>query len=203
MPKTAPRKRRKPSADRDHRDLRKRVGAYVRARREELGLSQGDIISTLGYVSRNSVSNVETGREGLPAKRVHAWADVLHLPHEAFFRFVLGETKRVESGASGARRDAGDAELCAIFQKLPPRLKKRAEDLIRELAAEAKAEQTLRGGVSNSSANGGGRPRPPRGRPHDPGRVRAPPRPGRRGRRPRRRFHVLPRARGDLRRRRR
>ena len=85
-----------PPSDRDPRALRKRVGAWVKARRVELGLSQGAMIRELGYVSRNSVSNVETGREGLPPKRVHGWADLLQVPREAFFRFVTGETRLPE-----------------------------------------------------------------------------------------------------------
>ena len=140
MARTSLNTRRKSAVDRELRDLRKRVGAYVRSRREELGLSQGDVIAALGYVSRNSVSNIETGREGLPAKRVYAWADVLQLPHEAFFRYVTGETKRLDDAAPGGKKDAGDAEVLATFRKLPPRLQKRARDLLRELAAEAKSE---------------------------------------------------------------
>ena len=140
MARPSPHARRKSPADRELRDLRKRVGAYVRARREELGLSQGDVIAALGYVSRNSVSNVETGREGLPAKRVYAWADVLKLPHEGFFLFVTGESKRLDDGPPVAKKDSPDAEVLATFRKLPPRLQKRARELIRELAAEAKSE---------------------------------------------------------------
>jgi transcriptional regulator with XRE-family HTH domain len=128
--------------DRERIELRKRVGAFVRARREDLGLSQGDVIAALGYVSRNSVSNIETGREGLPTKRVYAWADVLQLPHEGFFRFVTGESKRVEDGGGEAPKK-DDAEVLALFRRLPPRLQRRARDLLRELAAEAKAERAL------------------------------------------------------------
>lgn len=76
--------------------LRTRVGEFLRARRLELGLSQGDITRSMGYVSLNSVSNLETGREGLPAKRIYAWADILQLPRDAFFRFATGETEKME-----------------------------------------------------------------------------------------------------------
>ena len=37
---------------RQRADLWKRVGAFVRVRREELGLSQGEIIRVLGYQRR-------------------------------------------------------------------------------------------------------------------------------------------------------
>jgi hypothetical protein len=71
---------------------------------EELGFSQGEIIRVLGYKSRNAVSNIEVGIEGLPAKRAYAWADVLELPRDAFFRFVTGEADRVVIPNAAARQ---------------------------------------------------------------------------------------------------
>ena len=56
------------------------VVGLVRKRREALGLSQGDVIRVLGYKSRNAVSNIEVGIEGLPTKRAYAWADLLEVP---------------------------------------------------------------------------------------------------------------------------
>jgi hypothetical protein len=50
------------------------------------------------------VSNIEVGIEGLPAKRAYAWADVLELPRDAFFRFVTGEADRVVIPNAAARQ---------------------------------------------------------------------------------------------------
>ena len=96
MPGTSTRGARNRRTGSNRTELWKRVGAFVRARREELGLSQGDIIRVLGYKSRNAVSNIEVGIEGLPAKRAYAWADVLEVPRDAFFGFVTGEIGRME-----------------------------------------------------------------------------------------------------------
>mgnify|MGYP001602749236 CR=1 FL=1 len=52
MPGTSTRGARKRRTGRERTDLWKRVGAFVRERREVLGLSQGDIIRVLGYKSR-------------------------------------------------------------------------------------------------------------------------------------------------------
>lgn len=123
---------------RERTELWKRVGAFVRSRREELGLSQGDIIRVLGYASRNAVSNIEVGIEGLPSKRAYAWADVLEVPRDAFFRFVTGETDRVELPKSGVRPSTderltvAEAELLASYRKLPPKYQRR----LREQAGE-------------------------------------------------------------------
>ena len=69
MPGSSERGALKRRTARERADRWQRVGAFVRVRREELGLSQGDIIRVLGYKSRNAVSNIEVGIEGLPAKR--------------------------------------------------------------------------------------------------------------------------------------
>lgn len=72
--------------------LRKRVGACLCIPRQELGLAQGEITKALGYVSLNSVSNLETGREGFPAKRIYAWAGILRVPRDAFETLVRAES---------------------------------------------------------------------------------------------------------------
>ena len=97
----------------EYSQLWRRVGRFVRARRTELGLSQGDIIKALGYTSRNSVSNIEVGREGLPAKRIYAWADLLTVPRDQFFRFVTGESSDM---VDAAPIDGATASLTAAEQ---------------------------------------------------------------------------------------
>lgn len=114
---------------------------FVRKRREELGLSQGDVIRALGYVSRNSVSNIETGREGLPAKRIYAWADLLQVPHDAFYRFATGETRRMEAEgqpapASGnGSLSAAELELLEAYRSLPSKLQRQLRTQAREYSA--------------------------------------------------------------------
>ena len=126
-----------PPGDRDPRTLRRRVGAWVKARRIELGLSQGAMIRELGYVSRNSVSNIETGREGLPAKRVYDWADLLRVPRDAFFHFVTGETRTLEGTSDtegGGRLSGAEAELLASYRRLPVGGQRRVRELVKELS---------------------------------------------------------------------
>ena len=103
----------------------------------ELGLSQGAMIRELGYVSRNSVSNIETGREGLPAKRLYDWADLLRVPRDAFFHFVTGETATLEASRDpdlAGRLSSGEAELVASYRKLPIAGQRRVRDLVKDLS---------------------------------------------------------------------
>ena len=50
--------------------------AYVREKREELGMTQEELSKKLGYKSRSSVNKMENARE-LPLKKVTMMADVL------------------------------------------------------------------------------------------------------------------------------
>jgi transcriptional regulator with XRE-family HTH domain len=145
MPGTSTRGARNRRTGADRAELWKRVGAFVRARREELGLSQGDIIRVLGYKSRNAVSNIEVGIEGLPAKRAYAWADVLDVPRDAFFRFVTGDALRMEVPKAAARSEASErltaaeSTLLATYRRLPPKYQRRLREHARELEVLARA----------------------------------------------------------------
>jgi transcriptional regulator with XRE-family HTH domain len=135
---------------REREELWRRVGAFVRERREELGLTQGDVIRILGYKSRNAVSNIEHGIEGLPAKRAYAWADVLAVPRDAFFEFVTGQRARVGVKAANAQSPASasltaaEEDLLARYRRLPPRFQRRLREHAGELETLARAEQRRR-----------------------------------------------------------
>src|SRR5258706_11240823 len=77
--------------------LRVRVGLVVRKRRLHLGLKLKDISDALGYRSLNAVSNVESGIEGIPAKRASAWSAGLQPPPNAYLHFVTGQTDYLAS----------------------------------------------------------------------------------------------------------
>lgn len=137
----------------------------MKARRTSLGLSQGAMIRALGYVSRNSISNVETGREGLPPKRVYAWADLLRVPRDAFFRFVMGEslemsavdtdapTPSVETHPSLALAE-DERALLETFRALTSEdrawLRARAEELLRPPEAPAATPKAGRAAQKSS-----------------------------------------------------
>ncbi|HEX7839626.1 MAG TPA: helix-turn-helix domain-containing protein [Kofleriaceae bacterium] len=130
---------------RERAELWKRVGRFVRRRREELGLTQGDIIRVLGYKSRNAVSNIEIGIEGLPAKRAYAWADILEVPRDAFFQFVTGQSERLEIAKVTSKSPASDQltaaeqELLAHYRRLPPKFQRRLREHAGELETLARA----------------------------------------------------------------
>ncbi|MBN1773599.1 MAG: hypothetical protein JXB32_20215 [Deltaproteobacteria bacterium] len=120
---------------------RKKVGAFLRRRRLELGLSQWDLCKAFAYANRNSISNVEIGIEGLPLKRVYQYADVLKLPRDDFFRFVLGELEDLAlTGYQRPRlKDQRGKMLTDAEQDLLDnyrRLSKKYQDRVREHVRE-------------------------------------------------------------------
>lgn len=137
---------------RERQTLRRRVGAFIRKRRKELGLTSGDIVRALGYKHLASVWKLEKGLEGLPPRRVYAWADILQVPRDAFFRFVTGETDRVEApkhtgaaGTDGERLTAAESEIVAAYRRLPAKFQRRLRENAREYDTLAHAERR-RGG---------------------------------------------------------
>jgi hypothetical protein len=128
-----------------------RVGAFVRAPREELGLSPGDVIQAVDHKSRNAVSNVEVGIEGRPPKRAYAWADMLEFPRDPFFHFVTGEREFVEISQANEQSDGGErltaaeSELVASYCRLPPRYQRRLRDQAHELETLPRAAVRPRG----------------------------------------------------------
>lgn len=120
----------------EQRDLlRVRVGRVIRERRLSLGLKLKDVSSALGYKSLNAVSNVESGIEGIPAKRAYAWADILELPRDAFFQFATGQIDDIESPAAAATAQPltlPEQELLGRYRRLPRRFQR----LLHERAVE-------------------------------------------------------------------
>lgn len=135
---------------RERQALRRRVGAFIRARRKELGLTSGDIVRALGYKHLASVWKLEKGLEGLPTKRVYAWADILQVPRDAFFRFVTGDVDRMVMPGRTADQTveklaAAEAELLAAYRRLPASYRRRLRENAREYETLARAARRRQG----------------------------------------------------------
>ena len=129
----------------DKQELWRRVGAFVRGRRDALGLSQTDVMRALGYQSSASISCIENATETIPAKRAYAWADVLEVPQDAFFQFVTGlrDTMDIAEGAPTTiiQLSAAEKGLIAQYRTLPRRLQQRLREQAGELEELARARR--------------------------------------------------------------
>lgn len=106
-------------------------------RREQVGLRPIDMSRAMGYRSANSIVNVESGIEGIPARRAYAWADLLELPRDAFFQFVTGQIRDLDEASVHATKGtasltADETELITRYRQLTPA----SRGLVRELAAK-------------------------------------------------------------------
>lgn len=55
----------------------------IRARREELGLSQEELAKRMGYKSRSSINKIEKGENDIPQSKIIAFAQALGTTPEA------------------------------------------------------------------------------------------------------------------------
>lgn len=54
----------------------------IRARREELGISQEELAKRLGYKSRSSINKIEKGENDIPQSKIVAFAEALRTTPE-------------------------------------------------------------------------------------------------------------------------
>ena len=55
------------------------IYARIRARREELNLSQEELAKRMGYKSRSSINKIEMGENDIPQSKVEAFARALKM----------------------------------------------------------------------------------------------------------------------------
>jgi hypothetical protein len=108
-----------------------------------------EVVGPLGYSNLASAWKIEKGLEGLPTKRVYAWADILQVPRDAFFRFVTGEAERMELSpraetSAGERLTSAEAELLAAYRRLPSTFQRRLRKTVQEFETLARATRKQR-----------------------------------------------------------
>lgn len=70
--------------DRSSEVLRGRFGAWLKAKREEAGLTQLDVAVVLDYAYSVAVSQIERGATALPAHDLKLWAKALRINQKEF-----------------------------------------------------------------------------------------------------------------------
>lgn len=68
----------------DIEDLRRAAGAWLRARREKLGLSQRTLAERVNMEYYTFISQIESGRGRVPADRYRDWAEALEINPREF-----------------------------------------------------------------------------------------------------------------------
>ena len=70
-------------------DLRKQAGAWLRARRCELGLSQRELASRVEMEYYTFISQIEAGRGRVPAERMLDWSVALEMDPKQFAMHLM------------------------------------------------------------------------------------------------------------------
>ena len=121
------------------------IGARMRTRRRQLGLSQSDLAERLG-VSFQQVQKYERGANRIGASRLYDLSRVLNVPVSFFFDDLPAEVEANGFSPSQGFRDeaTGDAnpmakretlELVRAYYRIPdPQLRRRLFDLAKALA---------------------------------------------------------------------
>ena len=65
-------------------ELRKQAGAWLRARRSEVGLSQRELAQRVDMEYYTFISQIEAGRGRVPAERLRDWAEALEMDPREF-----------------------------------------------------------------------------------------------------------------------
>lgn len=104
-----------------------KIGAQIKAAREEMGLSQMDLAKLLGFQTATAVSLIEKGDRGVPAEMLQVLSEALHRDIKYFLS-----------------QDEGVAMNVQVALRADPDLTTEDKDAISrfiELAKEKKNEQ--------------------------------------------------------------
>lgn len=79
------------------------IGQRIKAKREELGMSQEKLAKALGYKSRSSINKIELDIQHLTQSKIKAVADILHTTTS----YIMGWDEEIVEQ---------EQELCELFQ---------------------------------------------------------------------------------------
>ena len=96
----------------------------IRARREELGISQEELAKRMGYRSRSSINKIEKGENDIPQSKIVAFAKALRTTPEALM------------GWEQSPAPASD-DLPALTQRDERQIAKDLEDMLHSLKGSA------------------------------------------------------------------
>ncbi|WP_186415324.1 MULTISPECIES: helix-turn-helix transcriptional regulator [unclassified Pannonibacter] len=73
----------------NRQDLRLQAGLWLKAAREQAGLSQRDLAERVGVLYYTFISQIEGGKGRIPAERYEAWAQALGMAPRDFAMRML------------------------------------------------------------------------------------------------------------------
>ena len=89
------------------------IGSRIKARRVELGYTQEELATKMGYKSKTAINKIELGVNDVSQSKVIRFADVLHTTPA----YLMGWEKEPEDLADLAATILQDKDLLAMIEK--------------------------------------------------------------------------------------
>lgn len=119
------------------------IGERIKARRNELKLSQRELCQKMGYSNHSTIGKIETGKVDIPQSRIVQFSEVLGVS----VAYLMGWEEEIQKDPAGmAERhfeilmDEDISEIFDDFKKLDSTQRKIVKDLVHSLAETKKAE---------------------------------------------------------------
>lgn len=136
------------------------IGARIKKRREELGMSQEELAKKVGYKSRSSINKIELDGRGLPQKKIVAFAKALQTSPAYLMGWIdlanelkptEEELQRMKNAVysedqknpphSNHEMDSEYRKMVSRIMKLSPERQKQAEDYIDFLLSQQQKDK--------------------------------------------------------------
>lgn len=115
------------------------IGNRVRSRRLELGLSQLELASRLGYTTKSAISKIESGSNDIPSKKLFDFAEAL----DTTVSYLIGKQSHSDTLTEIASKAVYNKELYPIVNDLSDEAKERLmlyAKFLRELELKDKSK---------------------------------------------------------------
>ena len=113
------------------------IGKRIKARRNELQLSQRDLCEKMGYSNHSTIGKIEAGKVDIPQSRIVQFADVLGVS----VAYLMGWNEEIKADPVGTAEkhieiltDADFMGMYEDFKGLDESKRKIVADLVRSLA---------------------------------------------------------------------
>lgn len=113
------------------------IGKNIMYRRKELGLTQTDLATKMGYKSKSTINKIENGTNDIPQSKIVKFAEVLETTPAALMGWEKAiEEKPVEMAERHFEMimDEDINEIFEEFKHLDAKKKKLVKDLVHSLA---------------------------------------------------------------------
>ena len=111
------------------------IGSRIRARREELDMSQEELGRMLGYKSRSSINKIELDARNLTQSKIKAIADALKTTPAYIMGWTEEKKKEEAKKATAPELSTEEQEAVRLIAALDPAARDHAMTLLRSLVA--------------------------------------------------------------------